>query len=1449
MALSLSSASVTEGTAITATMSFGNLTEDSDRSTTDYIFRADVVDANDADADACEGDGLGVDRYMYQVDEDPEVRTGRISARCLAGDYTVIAIIASAANVELASATARFTITAPTNEPCSGGGYDPTPAAVAVTSVPIVVESTTADYFVLYVSHDVDGAEVELPVLVKKGGDGTTALAENLAALPKERYRVEKYLVSDPADVDGDCIDDITELGDPVGMNPVNPAAAIELGKGAVAIPDRATFDALSLAASPIIKFTIFGADTYRPSVYFQNTNTYNSHFDFLPAIGIDPYMPGLLSGYLDYVPRFFAPDGSPGLYVYMLNYGQPFSLVDLSHTMLAASMPLLEDDLAYYLPNDRLPAYQHELTLYEASRINLVFDEDIAPKSDFSSLNEAEGYGFLRIMDLEESPNPRDVVIYDALPNELPRVAGIITTVPQTPLSHVNLRAVQDGVPNAYIGDAYRSHINSFAGKYVHYEVMEHTYSLRVATRAEVDAHFASSRPGKKQTPQRDLSVTEITPLGELGFEDWKAFGVKAANVAVLGTFDFPEGTVPDGFAVPFYFYDEFMKHNGFYDDIKEMLTDAGFQADLGVQESKLKKLRKAIKKGKTPGWIIDALTEMNELFPEGTNRRYRSSTNNEDLPGFNGAGLYDSKTQKPKEDEEDIAKSLKQVYASLWNFRAFTERDFHRIDHLTAAMGVLVHPNYSDELANGVAVSFNPLYRGIRDGWYYVNTQIGEDLVTNPDALSVPEEILLNPAGGYFVLRTSNQKPPGQLLMSNDQLDQLRRHLKVIHEKFADLYDPGPDEDFAMEIEFKVTSDNVLAIKQARPWVFGPAQTVPASATLSDLTLSSVYIGTFGPATTEYTADVDNDLTETTITATVNEAGATYTVKLGGVADSDGTASLSVGSNVITIEVTSEDEQTTKTYKVTVTRAEPLSTDATLNALELSGVSIGTFDPAATRYAASVANDVTETTVTLTKSHDGATYVIKLGGAEDGDGVIPLAVRENVIAVDVTAEDGQTTKTYAVTVTRAEASLPVTVDLSPSGPVTEGTEIAVTMSFGGLTFDTDRSTMDYTFRADVLDSENEDADQCETQNGGYGLGVQRYMYQVDEDPETRTGTVSADCPAGDYTLRASVSSPDNVALASASTSFTVSNPPEQQQPEPASSDATLSGLALSGAPFAFDQAIESYEVSVGHEVEQTTITAETNDEAASYEVALVLSASYEDGTVGLAVGANLIVLLVTAADEETMKTYAATVTRAEAATPSTDAVLSGLTLSGVDIGTFDPATNKYDADVGHDVDETTVTPATNDDRATYVIKLGGVADADGVIPLVVGSNVIAIEVTAEDGETAKTYTVTVTRAAPPLSKDATLSGLTLSGAPFAFDQAIESYEVSVGHEVEQTTITAETNDEAASYEVALVLSASYEDGTVGLAVGANLIVLLVTAADGETMKTYAVTVTRADA
>ena len=664
---------------------------------------------------------------------------------------------------------------------------------------------------------------------------------------------MEKYLSADPADVDGDCTDDITELNDPSGMNPVNAAAPV--GQAAVIISEHETFESLSyqrpgddyyeqeegrteLGTVSYLKFIIDGIETGHPRVYFMNISQGAHHRNFVNAAGLE--WDELVRGEMVYQPDLVASDGSRGVYTFFLSpyaYQHSFDTMNRAHTLLAANMPLLNGNIALHLRNYELPYSQDLLPHYRSSRINLVYDQDIFAEIAFQALNTGNGYGLLRVADPDETPHPHDIVIYEALPNNLARVAGIISTEPQTPLSHVNLRAVQDGVPNAFIRGAVEdTDIAALIDSYVYYKVAENGWTLRAATPEEVAAHNANSRPSRVQTPERDLSVTSITALSSIAFEDWEAFGVKAANLAALKKLSYPSPVAdfPNGFAVPFYFYDEFMKANGFYVDIEEMLADAEFQSDFAVQEAKLKKLRKKIKKGDTPDWIDTALVEMHATYPEGTSLRYRSSTNNEDLPGFNGAGLYDSKTQHPEETQEDgISKSLKQVYASLWNFEAFTQREFHNVDHLTTAMGVLVHPNFSDELANGVAVSFDPVYD--KNGWYYVNTQVGEDLVTNPEAHSVPEEMLLHGSKPVQVLATSNLLPQGQMLLSETQRYQLRNHLQVIHDEFKKLYAPETGESFAMEIEFKITSANVLSIKQARPWVFyvapPPSSNIPAT------------------------------------------------------------------------------------------------------------------------------------------------------------------------------------------------------------------------------------------------------------------------------------------------------------------------------------------------------------------------------------------------------------------------------------------------------------------------------------------------------------------------------------------------------------------------------------------------------------------------------------------
>ena len=83
------------------------------------------------------------------------------------------------------------------------------------------------------------------------------------------------------------------------------------------------------------------------------------------------------------YDPELVAPDGSPGVYRYWLGdrYDDSFSFVARTHTLLAASMPLLEDNLVLWIRNYALLDTQSDLPLYQASRINLVFDEDVSPK------------------------------------------------------------------------------------------------------------------------------------------------------------------------------------------------------------------------------------------------------------------------------------------------------------------------------------------------------------------------------------------------------------------------------------------------------------------------------------------------------------------------------------------------------------------------------------------------------------------------------------------------------------------------------------------------------------------------------------------------------------------------------------------------------------------------------------------------------------------------------------------------------------------------------------------------------------------------------------------------------------------------------------------------------------------------------------------------------------
>ena len=587
---------------------------------------------------------------------------------------------------------------------------------------------------------------------------------------------------------------------------------------------------------------------------------------------------------------------------------------------------------------------------------------------------------------------------------------------------------------------------------------------------------------------------------------------------------------------------------------------------------------------------------------------------------------------------------------------------------------------------------------------------------------------------------------------------------------------------------------------------------------ASLSDLKMSGVNFGAFSPETTSYTAEVANGVTRTTVTPTVNDSGADYVIKVSGATDADGTVPLAVGSNVITVEVTAEDGQTIRTYTVTVTRAEPPSTDATLSALILSGVNFDTFSPATTSYAAEVTNGVSETTVSPTVNHSGASYVIRIGGTADADGTVSLAVGSNVITIEVTAEDGQTVGTYTITVTRAE---PLSTDASLKALTLSGIDIG--------TFDSTTTS----YGAQVANSVTHTT-VTPTVNDLGASYVIKIGGAADAD-----GTVAL--TVGSNVITVEVKAEDGQTTIAYTVAVTREEPP--------STDATLKSLTLSGANFGiFAPATTTYTAQVDNSVTHTTITPSVNDSGASYVIKIGGTAD-ADGTVALAVGSNVITIDVTAEDRQTTRTYTVTVTREEPSTPvqsSSDASLRSLTLSGVNFGTFDSTTTSYAARVSNSVTRTTVRAAVSDSGATHVVRLGGVSDSDGVISLAVGSNVITVEVTAEDGQTTRTYTVNVTRFAPP-STDATLRMLTLSNVNLGtFSPGRTSYTASVPNSVTQTTVTPTVNHPDATYQIRMGGVVDV-DGTVALAVGGNVITVRVTAQDGNVTRTYTVTVSRA--
>ncbi|HRG93376.1 MAG TPA: PEP/pyruvate-binding domain-containing protein, partial [Chitinophagaceae bacterium] len=185
--------------------------------------------------------------------------------------------------------------------------------------------------------------------------------------------------------------------------------------------------------------------------------------------------------------------------------------------------------------------------------------------------------------------------------------------------------------------------------------------------------------------------------------------------------------------------------------------------------------------------------------------------------------------KTGSLTDPDKPIEKAIKTVWASLWDERAFAERQYFKIDQRSVAMGILVHRAFGEELSNGVAVTKH-LYRKNYPA-YTFNAQVGEiSVVTPPEGVNCDEGIIaLGRASGSrkvtveYISRSNLSKD--KTVLTDAQVELLAKYLTAIKEHFYYKVEKGSGRDetgllnFGMDVEFKIDAyTGKLYIKQAR-------------------------------------------------------------------------------------------------------------------------------------------------------------------------------------------------------------------------------------------------------------------------------------------------------------------------------------------------------------------------------------------------------------------------------------------------------------------------------------------------------------------------------------------------------------------------------------------------------------------------------------------------------
>ena len=511
----------------------------------------------------------------------------------------------------------------------------------------------------------------------------------------------------------------------------INVSAQTASPRSLPAVKSQAEFDALAVTydpntpyALPHVLFVIDRKDQNK--IYYVNTKRYAFHKDFVNGtyLSLERGREFFENNYLKPNRRFIL-----GTIAYQTPL-QRWTFEFWEGDLIPADQIKLTADLikstffkvVAYKPN----SIRQDDESRTVSGLERVSQSDIAKEQEYQALNVAKGLGRIHVipkLDDHVEIGFNEILVLDEVPIQLPPVAGVITSHPSTPLSHINLLAKGWGIPNAYVKNALTL-LKQYDGWWVEFDAKRDGYTIKRADQDQLKEYQRRlSERLDVMKPRFNLAETRLLGLRQQRATSAIAFGGKSANLGEVMNARLPGIVVPNGFTIPFYYYDEFLKANKLDDAIYTLLNDQKFVHDPAYRRGKLVNLRESIKQGQFDDRLRAQILRRVKLEFAGKGLFVRSSSNSEDLPNFSGAGLY---TTVPNvRGDQELIEAIKTVWASLWNFEAYEARERSVIDHSKIFMAVLIQEGINSE-SSGVMITTDPFDRDNK-GAIYISAKRG--------------------------------------------------------------------------------------------------------------------------------------------------------------------------------------------------------------------------------------------------------------------------------------------------------------------------------------------------------------------------------------------------------------------------------------------------------------------------------------------------------------------------------------------------------------------------------------------------------------------------------------------------------------------------------------------------------------------------------------------------